>query len=174
MEQSPKRLNRRTFWMWVVLLVLGHALANLSTSEPGSSAPFPMIGIDEVILILLAIALARRFRHIGWPVWIGPTILLGTIGLPLLGIGIALMNDAVDPIKQWLPLWGPDLWAPEPRAADRSGVRAGQARARGKYRSRAGVRVRCLSERASRGNPQAFASRASSQAAGRIHRQSAS
>jgi len=106
MEQSPKRLNRRTFWMWVVLLVLGHALANLSTSEPGSSAPFPMIGIDEVILILLAIALARRFRHIGWPVWIGPTILLGTIGLPLLGIGIALMNHAVDQIAPWLPLYG--------------------------------------------------------------------
>ena len=107
MEQSPKRLNRRTFWMWVVLLVLGHALANLSTSEPGSSAPFPMIGIDEVILILLAIALARRFRHIGWPVWIGPTILLITIGLPFLGIGIiAMMNQGGDQIMQWLPLYG--------------------------------------------------------------------
>ena len=105
MEKSPKRLDRRTFWMWVVLLVLGHVLANLS-SPRSSAALLPMIGIDEVILILLAIALARRFRDIGWPVWIGPTILLVTIGLPFLGIGIAMMNHAGDQIMQWLQLYG--------------------------------------------------------------------
>jgi len=62
--------------------------------------------IDDVILIFLSIALARRFRDIGWPVWIGPTILLVTIGLPFLGIGIAVMNHAGDQIMQWLPLYG--------------------------------------------------------------------
>ena len=106
MEKSPKRLDRRTFWMWVVLLVLGHVLANVSIPAPGSAALLPMIGIDDVILILLSIALARRFRDIGWPVWIGPTILLVTIGLPFLGIGIAMMNHAGDQIMQWLPLYG--------------------------------------------------------------------
>jgi uncharacterized membrane protein YhaH (DUF805 family) len=106
MEKSPKRLDRRTFWMWVVLLVLGHVLANVSMPRD-SAALMPMIGIDEVILILLAIALARRFRDIGWPVWIGPTILLITIGLPFLGIGIiAMMNHGGDQIMQWLPLYG--------------------------------------------------------------------
>jgi|SRR5215471_4008254 len=106
MEKSPKRLDRRTFWMWVVLLVLGHVLANVSMPRV-PAALLPMIGIDEVILILLAIALARRFRDIGWPVWIGPTILLVTIGLPFLGIGIiAMMNHASDQIMQWLPLYG--------------------------------------------------------------------
>jgi hypothetical protein len=40
-------------------------------------------------------------------VWIGPTILLVTIGLPFLGIGIiAMMNRAGDQIMQWLPLYG--------------------------------------------------------------------
>jgi hypothetical protein len=106
MEKSPKRLDRRTFWMWVVLLVLGHVFANVSMPHV-PAALLPMIGIDEVILILLAIALARRFRDIGWPVWIGPTILLVTIGLPFLGIGIiAMMNHAGDQIMQWLPLYG--------------------------------------------------------------------
>ena len=106
MEKSPKRLDRRTFWMWVVLLVLGHVLANVSMPRD-SAALMPMIGIDEVILILLAIALTRRFRDIGWPVWIGPTILLITIGLPFLGIGIiAMMNQGGDQIMQWLPLYG--------------------------------------------------------------------
>jgi uncharacterized membrane protein YhaH (DUF805 family) len=105
MDKSPKRLGRRTFWMWVVLLVLGHVLA-IGMIPPGSAAPLAMIGIDDVILILLAIALARRFRDIGWPVWIGPTILLVTIGLPFLGIGIAMMNHAGDQIMQWLPLYG--------------------------------------------------------------------
>ena len=105
MEKSPKRLDRRTFWIWVVLLVLGHVSAN-NMMPYGSAALLPMIGIDDVILILLAITLARRFRDIGWPVWIGPTILLVTIGLPFLGIGIAMMNYAADQIMQWLPLYG--------------------------------------------------------------------
>src|SRR5262249_588709 len=100
---SSKRLDRRTFWMWVVLLLLGHVLANLSIP---SAAPFPMLGIDEVILILLAIALARRFRDIRSPAWICPTILLLPVPLAFLAIAIALMNHAYDQIMQWLPLYG--------------------------------------------------------------------
>jgi peptidoglycan/LPS O-acetylase OafA/YrhL len=50
-----------------------------------------------VLLILLAIALARRFRDIGWPAWIGPTILLGTMfGLPFIALFYVMTMRYVD------------------------------------------------------------------------------
>ncbi|HEY1544154.1 MAG TPA: hypothetical protein VGG01_17250 [Xanthobacteraceae bacterium] len=53
--------------------------------------------VDNGIIISLAMALAWRFRDIGWPVWIGPTILLGTmLGLPVLVLGYAIANHAPD------------------------------------------------------------------------------
>jgi hypothetical protein len=104
MEKSSNRLDRPTFWMWVVPLVLGHFfLAFLTLSDiAGAFAYF-----DNVLFIFLAIALARRFRDIGWPVWIGPTILLVTmLALPFLFYGLAIANHAGDEIVPLLSLYG--------------------------------------------------------------------
>ncbi|HUI97870.1 MAG TPA: hypothetical protein VLX44_19085 [Xanthobacteraceae bacterium] len=104
MEKSSKRLDRPTFWMWVVPLLLGHFFFSflLVSGTAGSLG-----SIDNVLIIFLAIALARRFRDIGWPVWIGPTILLVMmLGLPILILGFAIANHAGDQIMQWLSLYG--------------------------------------------------------------------
>jgi hypothetical protein len=104
MEKSPKRLDRPRFWMWVVPLVLGHLVLSAVIMR-GVAGPFG--SFDNVIVVFLAIALARRFRDIGWPVWIGPTILLLTmIGLPFLILGFAMMKHAGDQVMQWLSLYG--------------------------------------------------------------------
>lgn len=104
MDKSPKRLDRPTFWMWVVPLVLGRVFFAILIAT-GSAGSFASAG--DVLLIFLAIALARRFRDIGWPVWIGPTILLVTmIGGPLAVMGLAIMNHAGDQMMQWLSLYG--------------------------------------------------------------------
>jgi hypothetical protein len=51
-------------------------------------------------------ALARRFRDIGWPAWIGPTILLGTmLGLEFLVVGYATATLDED-ILGWVPTIG--------------------------------------------------------------------
>jgi hypothetical protein len=90
--------------MWAVPLVLGHVvLTLLLVSGPASS----LGSVDTVLIAFLAIALARRFRDIGWSAWIGPTILLGTmLGLPLVVVGIALVNGAGDQMMEWLSLYG--------------------------------------------------------------------
>jgi hypothetical protein len=41
--------------------------------------------VDTGLIVVMAMALAGRFRDIGWPVWIGPTFMLGTmLVLPML------------------------------------------------------------------------------------------
>ena len=104
MDKSSKRLDRPTFWMWAVPIVLGHlVLTFLMVSGTASS----LGSLDTGLIIFLAIALARRFRDIGWPAWIGPTILLVTmLGLPILVLGVAIMNNAGGQIMQWLSLYG--------------------------------------------------------------------
>jgi uncharacterized membrane protein YhaH (DUF805 family) len=99
MEKSPKRLNRPSFWKWAIPLVLG--LVVLKISPVGRVEPvlidFIVVSakalVRLVLIVLLAMALARRFRDIGWPAWIGPTILLVTmLGLPFLVVGYASMT----------------------------------------------------------------------------------
>ena len=101
MEKSLKRLDRPSFWKWAIPLVLGLVvLAILSLS--GATRSVGLIGggnalvivvsamalVRLVLTVLLAMAVARRFRDIGWPAWIGPTILLvTTLGPPLLVAG---------------------------------------------------------------------------------------
>src|ERR1700722_6394016 len=104
MGKSPKRLDRPTFWMWAVPIVLGHVvLTFLMVSRTASS----LGSIDTGLIVLLALALARRFRDIGWPAWIGPTILIGTmLVLPFAVLGIAVANHAGDDLMQWLTLYG--------------------------------------------------------------------
>jgi hypothetical protein len=84
--------------------VLGHVvLTFLMVSRTASS----LGSIDTGLIVLLALALARRFRDIGWPAWIGPTILIGTmLVLPFAVLGIAVANHAGDDLMQWLTLYG--------------------------------------------------------------------
>jgi hypothetical protein len=104
MEKIPKRVDRPAFWMWTVPLVLGHVLLNVLIAN-GSAGPFG--AADTVIVVYLARTLGWRFRDIGWPVWIGPTILLVTmIGLPFLLLGIAIMNNVGSQITEWFTLYG--------------------------------------------------------------------
>jgi hypothetical protein len=103
MENSGKRVDRPTFWKWAVPLVLGHVLLSVLAMNGLSKIGF----IDTVIIVFLARTLAWRFRDIGWPVWIGPTILIGTmLVLPLLVVGYAIANNAGDDITQWFSLVG--------------------------------------------------------------------
>ena len=93
MKKPRKWLDRRSFWKWAIPLVLGlvavvilgrsDALRLVGDLDTGLSARDAMVlargalGLVMILLIvLLAMALARRFRDIGWPAWIGPTILL--------------------------------------------------------------------------------------------------
>ena len=120
MKKPRKRLDRPSFWKWAIPLVLG--LVGLAIL--GRSGAVRLIGefdtgLNErdaivlaltaigfvvlVLIVLLAMALARRFRDIGWPAWIGPTILLVTmLGLQFLVIGYATATLDED-ILEWAP-----------------------------------------------------------------------
>src|SRR5215471_11264359 len=89
MKKSPKRLDRPSFWKWAIPLVLGSwFLSILPLSSAARSVGGPNAAVIVrltvatqalarlVLIVLLAMALARRFRDIGWPAWIGPTTLL--------------------------------------------------------------------------------------------------
>src|SRR5262245_26671330 len=91
MKEPRQRLDRPSFWKWAIPLVLGLVLFELN--PVGRVEPVlidfivvcAMVLVRLVLIVLLAMALARRFRDIGWPAWIGPTILLvTTFGPPFL------------------------------------------------------------------------------------------
>jgi hypothetical protein len=104
MWKSAKRLDRPTYWMWAVPLAAGHVILGMIMMSGAASS---VGSIDTGLIIGLAYVLAARFRDIGWPVWIGPTILIGTmLGLPFLVLGIAIANHAGDQMMQWLSLYG--------------------------------------------------------------------
>jgi hypothetical protein len=90
--------------MWTVPLVaarvfLGFMAANHAGRSLGS--------IDTGLVLGLAFVLAARFRDIGWPAWIGPAILLGTVlVVPLVVLGFAVANNAGDQMMEWLTLYG--------------------------------------------------------------------
>ena len=106
MKKPRKRLDRPSFWKWAILTVLGLVtLAILRMSIVrlvGGNDIVPIVvtaGAGAlarlVVIALLAMALARRFRDIGWPAWIGPTILLVTqLSQPFLVAGYASMTYA--------------------------------------------------------------------------------
>ena len=96
MKKPRKRLDRPSFWKWAIPLVLGLVVLVIL----GRSGAFRLAGelytglnardamvlaqgaaglVMLLLMLLLAMALARRFRDIGWPAWIGPTILLVTL-----------------------------------------------------------------------------------------------
>jgi hypothetical protein len=99
-KKFPERLDRPTFWMWVVPLVLGHLLltAVLVAGANGLGA------IDTVVIIWLAMVVAARFKDIGWPRWIAPIFMLGTmLLLPLVAVGFAIATKAApDKLLSWI------------------------------------------------------------------------
>ena len=112
MKKSPKRLDRPSFWKWAILLVLGLVVLSIL---PLHSAALSVGGLNAVVivrltvtlvrlvlLVLLVMALARRFRDIGWPAWIGPTILLVTRLLRSLVVSYATATLDED-ILEWAP-----------------------------------------------------------------------
>ncbi|HLH90368.1 MAG TPA: hypothetical protein VKX28_18100 [Xanthobacteraceae bacterium] len=104
MWKSGKRLDRPTYWMWAVPLVAGHVILGLMMMSGTATS---LGSIDTGLIIGLAVVLAARFRDIGWPAWIGPTILIGTMfGLPFLVLGIAAANGTGSRMMGWLSLYG--------------------------------------------------------------------
>jgi uncharacterized membrane protein YhaH (DUF805 family) len=111
MEKS-KRLDRPSFWKWAIQLVLGFVvLAILGVSAAPRVGGIAVI-VDSamalvrlVLVVLLAMALARRFRDIRWPAWMGPTILLVTmLGPPVLLVGYAAATNDSDIVLEWIPM----------------------------------------------------------------------
>ena len=112
MKKSPMRMDRPYFWKWAIPLVLGSwflsilPLGGVARSLGLNSAV--SVGLTValarlVLIVLLALALARRFRDIGWPAWIGPTILLVTmVGLQFLVAAYATATLDED-ILEWAP-----------------------------------------------------------------------
>jgi hypothetical protein len=88
MLKSLHRLDRRSFWMWVGPLLAAHWLLSLAAAKG-----MPFGGIDIVVIILLASALAGRFRDIGWPIWMGSSFLIVTmVVLPLMAVAYAFAS----------------------------------------------------------------------------------
>ena len=130
MKKPRKRLDRPSFWKWAIPLVLGHvvlailgpsgALRLVGEFDTGLNA-VAAIALAQtaialvwlVLIVLLAMALARRFRDIGWPAWIGPTILLfTTLGPPFFVAGYTFytfatyVNDIRNDIWEWVSMAG--------------------------------------------------------------------
>jgi hypothetical protein len=100
MFRSIGRLDRGSFAMWALALIAAHIVLAVVTTNgtPGIG------GIDTVVIILLARALAGRFRDTGWPVWIGSTFMIVTmLILPLAVVGVAISShSAPTAVLQWL------------------------------------------------------------------------
>jgi hypothetical protein len=88
--KMPERLDRETFWMYTVPLVIGHVVLALMAAHGSGLA-----GADLVVVMWLALVVGSRFRDIGWRPWIGISFVLVTIvALPLVALVIAI---AVNP-----------------------------------------------------------------------------
>jgi hypothetical protein len=84
-------LDRSSFWMWARALIVAHIVLAVVASKGITGAG----GLDTVVIIFLARAVAGRFRDIGWPVWIGPTFLIVTmLILPLAVAGLGISSHA--------------------------------------------------------------------------------
>jgi hypothetical protein len=75
MFKSLYRIDRSTFWLWAIPILFVHGLVAVAIAYNVKTSLGP---VDTGLIVVLAMALAGRFRDIGWPVWIGPTFLLGT------------------------------------------------------------------------------------------------
>ena len=100
MAKPKKRMNRLTFWAWTVPIVAAHVVLTVLMVNRVNG---PWSSFDTALLFFLATALARRFRDIGWPAWIGPTFAIVTmLGIPMAVIGYAFISM---PTSQQLLEW---------------------------------------------------------------------
>jgi hypothetical protein len=101
MLKSLHQLNRRSFWMWAVPLLAVHGLVSIAMAK---GVQGPLGPIDTALIILFAAALAGRFRDIGWPVWIGPSLVIVTLlVIPFVAFGYAIASHpAPAEFLQWL------------------------------------------------------------------------
>jgi hypothetical protein len=76
MLKSLYRIDRGTFWLWAVPIVFVHGLFGVAAAYNVQTS---LGAVDTGLIVVMAMALAGRFRDIGWPVWIGPTFMLGTM-----------------------------------------------------------------------------------------------
>lgn len=76
MFKSLHRVDRAAFWLWAVPIVFAHGLFAVAMVY---NVHTPLGSVDTGLIVVLAIVLVGRFRDIGWPVWIGPAFLLGTM-----------------------------------------------------------------------------------------------
>jgi uncharacterized membrane protein YhaH (DUF805 family) len=106
MAKPRKRMNRATFWAWAVPIVGAH-LALTFVLINGASATF-LGNIDTVLIIFLAVAVARRFRDIGWPAWTGATFVIVTMLVAPIGVlGYAFASHPTpQELLQWITLVG--------------------------------------------------------------------
>jgi uncharacterized membrane protein YhaH (DUF805 family) len=123
MKKPRKRLDRPSFWKWAIPLVLGlvvlailgrsgavRLVREFATGLDAAAAitlALTAMGLVRLVLtVLLAMALARRFRDIGWPAWIGPTILLFTTLGPPFFVFVTYVNDIGNNIRELVSMAG--------------------------------------------------------------------
>lgn len=90
MLKLPENVDRETFWMWAVPLVLAHLAFSIAAAArvPGMAAG------DIVVTIWYIVLLARRFRDIGWPGWIAVAFVVATmVVIPFGFLGYAIANE---------------------------------------------------------------------------------
>jgi uncharacterized membrane protein YhaH (DUF805 family) len=101
MAKPQKRMNRRTFWTWAIPIVVAHVALTFAFVS-GAGATF-LGNIDTVLIVCLAVAVARRFRDIGWPAWTGATFMIVT--MLVVPIGLIGYAFASHPTSQELLQW---------------------------------------------------------------------
>ena len=99
MLKSLDQLNRRSFWLWTIPIVIVHERLNVVVAKGARVGSF-----DTVAILLLAYVVACRFRDIGWPAWLGPVFILVTmLVIPAVAMDWAFArNIEPDGSLQWL------------------------------------------------------------------------
>jgi len=68
------RVDRASFWVLVLILCLAKtAVFQIGTMNPTASF---LSALDMIVIVAIAATVSARFRDIGWPIWIGVTIVL--------------------------------------------------------------------------------------------------
>jgi hypothetical protein len=84
--ESLQRLDRPSYWMRVLLICAGLGLLSIAKLSGVQLPP-----LDFVLILFLAVALAGRFRDIGWPAWIGASFPIATmVAFP---VGVLLLRS---------------------------------------------------------------------------------
>ena len=89
------RVDRASFWVLVLILCLAKAAVfQIGTMNPTVSF---LSALDMIVIIAIAATVAARFRDIGWPIWIGVTlVLLCMIVVPFGAFAVVGLGAKVD------------------------------------------------------------------------------